>query len=290
MTLAMAAFTMNDAGVKTILGEINGGQIMLVRGALSALLIMVIARFSGGLPPLRDMLRPMVLLRLLFECGATVTFLAALSHLPLSNLAAIMQSLPLAVTLGAALFLREPVGWRRWSAIIIGFIGVLVIIRPGAEGFSSAAIFALMAVCCAAGRDLATKRIHGSVPALAVSLVTTVGIALLGGVLIEPMGGWKPFTPTSFAIIALTAVLLLIAQQTLVIAMRTAEISFVAPFRYTGLIWGILLGFAIFEEGLDFAVLIGGAIVIVSGIYSFYRENRRAAALIAQQSEPRGMA
>ena len=123
MTLAMASFTVNDAFTKSVTPYINTGQILFVRGVLTCALVYVIARQMGALRPLKTMVRPIILMRCLCEVVASILYLKALSLMAFANVSAIMQSLPLAVTLGAALFLGEPVGWRRWTAILVGFLG-----------------------------------------------------------------------------------------------------------------------------------------------------------------------
>lgn len=287
MVLAMVGFTINDAAVKTVLPTMNIGQVMLLRGAMTSLLVYLVARQMGALSGISTLLQPMVALRVAFESAAAIAFLTALGNLPLGNISAIMQSLPLAVTLGAAIFLREPVGWRRWTAIVVGFVGVLIILRPGPEGFSAASFWALLAVAFAAGRDICTKRVHVETSSLMVTLFTTAGNAVLGAALVMPYGGWQPVTIDGIGLLALASVMLFVGQQALVIAMRTADISFVAPFRYTGMLWGILLGIAFFGESFDAIMLLGGAIVILSGLYTFYRENKlRLRSPVGQRSQP----
>ena len=137
----MAAFTTNDSITKVVSSEMNFGQVMLVRGLFAILLVAAFAWHQGALRPLRTLMLKPVALRVFGEIGGTISFMAALAHLPLANTSAIFQALPLAITLGAALILREPVGWRRWSAIVAGFIGVLIIVRPGLAGFSQYLVF-----------------------------------------------------------------------------------------------------------------------------------------------------
>ena len=135
MAVAMAGYTINDAITKLVSSEMNFGQIMLVRGLFAMALIVTLAWHQRALRPLRTLMQRPVALRMVAEVGGTVSFLAAIVHLPLANTSAIFQALPLAVTLGAALLFGEPVGWRRWLAIIAGFAGVLIIVRPGGRGF-----------------------------------------------------------------------------------------------------------------------------------------------------------
>ncbi|WPE20459.1 DMT family transporter [Shinella zoogloeoides] len=275
MVIAMAAFTCNDALVKSVTHVMNTGQILFVRGLMTSALVLLIAWSMSALGSWRIVLQPAVALRLAAEIFASLTYISALGAMPLANTSAILQSLPLAVTLGAALFLGETVGWRRWLAIAAGFAGVLVVIRPGPEGFSMAAIYAIGSVVGAAARDLSTRRIRSDVPSIFISAVTAVAITLFGGALVVPMGGWQPMPPDVLARLAAASVLLLVGYQTIVSAMRVGEISFIAPFRYTSLVWAIAIGFLFFAELPDAWMTVGITIIVASGLYTFYRENRR---------------
>lgn len=286
MVIAMAAFTCNDALVKSVTHSMNTGQILFVRGLMTSILVLFIARWMGALGSWRIILQPAVALRLTAEILASLAYISALGAMPLANTSAILQSLPLAVTLGAALFLGEQVGWRRWLAIIAGFAGVLIVIRPGPEGFSMAAVYVIASVVGAATRDLSTRKIRSDVPSIFISVVTAIAITIVGGVLIMPMGGWQPMAPDVLGRLAGASVLLLVGYQTIVNAMRFGEISFIAPFRYTSLIWAIGIGFLFFGELPDFLMSVGVAIIVVSGLYTFYRENRRKVGTVAQESKP----
>ncbi|WP_256754459.1 DMT family transporter [Mesorhizobium sp. Mes31] len=272
MVVAMAGFTLNDAITKYSSQSMNMAQVMLVRGVFATLFVGSLAWQRGALVRLRSMLDPLVALRVLGEAGGTVTFLIALAHLPIASVSAVLQALPLAVTMGAALVFREGVGWRRWLAIAIGFVGVLVIVRPGFEGFSVYSLVALACVACCAVRDLATKRIPKAIPTLLVSTATAFAMTIVGALLLSPMGGWTPMTGKSTALLALAAVLVLIGYQSIIMAMRVGDISFIAPFRYTALIWSILLGLFIFADVPDLPMVIGATIIIGSGLYALYRE------------------
>lgn len=275
MSLAMASFSLNDAVVKSITSELTIAQIMAVRGAMTTCLVYFVARRMGADLSWQTLKNRHVLLRILFELGATLTFFSALSRIEFATTSSIMQSLPLAVTLGAALFFREPVGWRRWSAIVVGFLGVLLVIRPGPEGFAPAALFAVAAVFFTASRDLTTRRVSARIPSLTITLYTAAANAILGALLIVPMGGWEPVSLPTFGRLAFTAVAVFAGYQTVIMSMRSGEISFVAPFRYTSLIWALLIGVFVFGEHLTPTMLTGAAVIIVSGLYTFVRENKR---------------
>ncbi len=293
MCISMAGFTVNDAIVKYISAEMNMAQVMLVRGAFGTLLIGVLAWRQATLHALPHIFHPMVLLRASGELGATIFFLVALAHLPIANVSAVLQALPLAVTMGAALVLSEPVGWRRWLAIVVGFIGVMVVVKPGLDGFSVYSVAALGSVVCAMIRDLATRSLPQKVPTLLVSMMTSLMVTVAGAVLVAPMGGWTPMTAGSTGALAAAACLLLVGYQFIIHAMRTGQISFIAPFRYTSLLWAILLGFLVFGDVPDLAMITGASIIVASGLYMLYRERvvgkRTAAAGTSPAMVPDGL-
>jgi drug/metabolite transporter (DMT)-like permease len=272
MMVAMAGFTLNDAITKFSSKSMNMAQVMLVRGVFASLFVGLIAWHRGALAKPAAMLQPMVAVRVAGEAGGTVSFLIALSHLPIANVSAVLQALPLAVTMGAALVFGEGVGWRRWLAIAIGFAGVLIIVRPGFEGFSIYSLLALASVACCAVRDLATKRIPQAIPSMLVSTATALAMTILGALLLSPMGGWTPMTGRGTALLALAAVLVIIGYQFIIMAMRSGAISFIAPFRYTALLWSILLGIVVFGDIPDLPMTVGATIIIGSGLYALYRE------------------
>ncbi len=276
MAISMAGFTINDTFVKLATQEMNVAQIMFVRGLMASLMIAAMAWHFGALRPVSFIWKPGVLARSFGEMAATVTFLAGLAHMPIGNASAILQALPLAVTLGAVLFMGEKVGWRRWTAIFVGFLGVLIIVRPGMAGFSQYSLLILACVFAAAFRDLATRRAPAEVPSLYMTLVTASMISLTGLALIVPFGGWTPMTGRSFAILFAAAGFIIFGYLFIINAMRGGDIGFIAPFRYTSLIWALGLGFLVFRDIPDRLTLTGAALVIGSGTYSFYRERVRA--------------
>lgn len=290
MAISMAAFTVNDVLAKAVSQDMNMAQIMLVRGSFATLLVVLLAWRTGALSQLRRVLDPMIGLRVLGEVFATVAFLVALANMPIANVSAILQALPLAVTMGAALVLAEPVGWRRWLAIGTGFLGVLIVVRPGFQGFSTYSLLALACVFFCAVRDLATSRIHAAVPSIVVSIATAAAVTVMGAVLIQPFGGWTPLEAGSTAKLLGAAVLLVFGYQFIIMSMREGDISFVAPFRYTALIWAIVLGYLAFGDVPDWGMTIGATVIVGSGLYALYRERVRGAGRPAAESTSPAMA
>lgn len=286
MAIAMAGFTVNDVMTKLASSSVNMGEVMLIRGLFATSLVAIIAWQRGALARPSQVLHPMVAVRVAAEVCATVCFLIALSHLPLANVSAVLQALPLAVTMGAAVLLAEPVGWRRWISIAVGFAGVLVIIRPGFEGFSVYSIWALACVVFCAVRDLATKRVPVEIPSFLVSTATAAGVTVFGAVLVTPLGGWVTPPAATVAMLAFAAVLLVVGYQFIIMAMREGEISFVAPFRYTALLWAILFGYLIFLDVPDTAMIVGSIVIVASGLYMLYRERVRGRRPAAESLSP----
>ncbi len=272
MMLSMMGFTVNDLFIKLLDGSLPIGQIMAIRGAILVILISIIAWQRGVIKRMGELFTPMVALRSGMEAGATLLFLTALTILPFSTISAILQSLPLAVALGGALILKEPIGWRRWLAISVGFIGVLIIVRPGIEGFQPASLLVLLSVLFAAVRDLATRKLPTELPSLLVSLATTVSICIVGTVLVTAQSDWQPVSASQFALLFTAACFLFFGYQFIVLAMRTGDIAYVVPYRYTSLIWAMVFGYFIFAEVPDGFTLLGSAIVIAMGLFTLYRE------------------
>lgn len=272
MMLSMSGFTINDSLIKTLDGSLSTSQVIWIRGCFLSTMILLIVWQRGLLPRWHEAITVKISLRAMCEGGATLLFLTALVQLPFANLTAILQSLPLAVTVGAAIFLREPVGWRRWLAIVIGLIGVLIIIRPGMDGFQFASILVLLSVVFAAARDLITRQLPAQLPSLLVSGFSALFITVLGMTITLTVGEWKPMSIGQVTTLAVAAFFLFFGYQFIVLSMRTGEVAYVVPYRYTALLWAILLGYLIFDEVPDGYTLLGSAIVVTMGLYTMYRE------------------
>ena len=275
MNIAMLAFTVNDSFMKAITQDLPLFQAILLRGGMTVTVLALIASvMSGGTdlqPKGRD--RAVLIIRTIAEVGGTVFFLQALIHMPLANLSAIMQSLPLVVPLTAALVFGDHIGWRRMSAIGIGFLGVLLIVKPGTAGFDIWSVFGLGSVACVVVRDLATRELSRNVPSVAVALWAAVAVTIMGaaGVAVQ---GWQPVEPYQLLMLAGASAGLIVGYLFIVMVMRVGDIGFVAPFRYTALLWAILFGWVLFASLPDRLTLLGAAIVVASGIYTLWRERK----------------
>jgi S-adenosylmethionine uptake transporter len=275
MTLGMAAFTVNDACMKALSDHLPFWQAVFLRG-LAVCTVMGTGVVLLGQLRLRWPARVwgLIGLRALGEVGAAYFFITALFHMPLANATAILQALPLAVTLAGAVLFRERVGWRRWLAIAVGFTGVMLIVRPGAEGFTVYSVYALISVVAVTLRDLVTRQLPREVPGGMVALTGAVAVTVFGGTG-ALVTDWAPVTPVAAGLLAGAVVFVLAGYLLSVTVMRTGEIGFVAPFRYTSLVWSLILGFLAFGEFPDGLTLLGGAIVVATGLFTLYRERVR---------------
>ena len=274
MVIAMAAFTAGDACMKMVATHMPLYQAVTIRGLLTIPALALIGHLTGGLR--LGALRPsarLVGLRTFGEIASTLTFFLALVNLPFATLSAIMQSLPIFVTLGAALFLGEKVGWRRMVAILVGFVGVLIIIMPSPGDVTVWALVALVSVGFVVLRDLSTRRLPAQVPSVTVALVASVGVTLTCAILSlqEP---WQAVPAQALPLIGGAAVFVVTGYIFVIRVMRVGEVSVTTPFRYTALVWAVILGWLVFAESPEIRTMIGAAIVVGSGLFTLMRERR----------------
>ena len=274
MVLSMAGFAIEDMLIKIIALEMPTGQFLILIGAGGALIFTAMSRRQGQAVLSADFLRPSIIIRNLGEVIGTLGFVTALVLTPLSSASAILQATPLAVTLGAALFLGEAVGWRRWSAILIGFCGVIAVIRPGLDGFEPASMFAVLGVIGLATRDVATR----AAPARISSAVLSAhGFAMLvpaGALLLCISGGATAPSALGYGLLLAALAIGVSAYYALTVAMRLGDVAVVTPFRYVRLVFALAIGVTVFNEQPDAWTLIGAAIIILSGLYTFFRERQ----------------
>lgn len=274
MTGSMASFTLNDTLVKLLAVDVPLFQIVFLRGMLTTVLLAAVVAAFGRLDfsiPKGD--RGKVALRTFFEIAAMVMFLTALVNMAIANATAILSAMPLVVTIGAALVFREPVGWRRISAIVVGLVGVLMIVQPGTEGFNIYSLLALASVVLVAGRDLATRSFSLGVPTLTVAVITAGAVGLFGGVLSlrEP---WVALPLRELALLAASSICIIGGYVFSIMVMRIGEVSATAPFRYTSLIFALILGVAVFGEFPNVLALCGAALVMATGVFTLVRERQ----------------
>ncbi|MBI1621004.1 DMT family transporter [Aquamicrobium zhengzhouense] len=266
MTLAMFCFALEDMALKAAVQEVPVGQAILIFGIAGTLVFTLIARASSQ-PALHPAITsPVMLLRSLSEICGRLFYSVAIALTTLSSVSAILQATPLIVALGAVLFFNEKVGLSRWTAIAVGFVGVLFILRPGVDGFEPASIFAVLGTLGFAGRDLATRASPVSMTTAQLGVLGFSVLSVSGLILLAWSGEAVWPTARAWALLALTTAVGCIAYGALTRAMRSGDISVVAAFRYSRLLFAFALGIFVFNERPDLLTYIGCVIVVGSGI------------------------
>lgn len=287
MVLAMLAFAIEDSFIKMMGDALPVGQIVMLLGLGGAGVFAAVLLVQRRPLVERAMLTRPVAIRAMGEITGTLCFVSAIVYTPLSSASAILQATPLVVTLGAALFLGEAVGWRRWAAIGVGFAGVLLIIRPGLEGFTPLSLLALGGVFGLATRDLATRRVPAALSTIQLSFLGLGVLIPAGAVLLfitaEPL---RPLDARLAGLVTAAALIGVFAYYGIVAAMRVGEVSFVTPFRYSRLVFALIIGVVVFGERPDAMTLLGAAIIVASGIYTVLRERKHRQTSVASPSKP----
>lgn len=274
MVAAMAGFAIEDMFLKSVTAHIPLGQALLIFGLSGAAFFAILAKRAGETLLHPALLSRPLLIRSSFEVAGRLFYSLAVALTPLSTASAILQATPLVVVAGAALLFGERVGWRRWTAIAVGFAGVLLILRPGVEGFTLLSLVTVAGMLGFAGRDLATR---AAPPALSNRQLGMIGMAMLalaGAVILSVTGGARLPDPTALALLAGVIGFGIFAYNALTIAMRTGEVAVVTPFRYTRLVFAMILGIAVFHERPDALTLAGSALIVASGLYTLTRSRR----------------
>ena len=273
MCLSMAGFVLNDAVIKYASADIGMYQSIFVRGCFAVIIIGIACIYNGAFKIIPNRLdHKLIIWRTLAEIFATITFLTALFYLPIANITALLQALPLTVTLAASWFLGEKIGWRRGVAILIGFIGVLLIIQPGTNEFNVYSILGIFCVIFVTIRDLVVRKFSAKISTLYVAFITAAAIALVGGFLTFAYEGWIPMKLHEVILLFIASTLIFVGYFFAISAMRSGQVSFVSPFRYTIMIWAIILGYLIWGDIPNNLTLLGISIVIGMGIFTFWRE------------------
>ncbi|MFD1883778.1 DMT family transporter [Paracoccus pacificus] len=287
MVLSMALFAFEDTFLKLLSASLPVGQVLAMAGGLGMLVFWALMALRGQRLWTRGLLHPLVIIRNLGEAVCAMAFILAIALGDLSSASAILQSLPLMMTVGAALFLGEPVGWRRWASIAAGFVGVVMIVRPGAASFDVASLLAVVAVLGLTLRDLVTRRIPPQVSSDALT-ASAFGTMMLAGIALAVLRAEPPEIPAPLDLLRLCASVVfgLGGYSAMVASVRLAPLGAIAPFRYSRLVFAMLLGIIVFGERPDALTWLGSAIIVISGIYAMWREARVAGARVAASAGP----
>ena len=269
---AMAAFCLNDTLTKSTFGELPMGEIITVRGIFANLILAPVVLMTFGLTRIMRSYSVPVMVRNASEIASVFLFLGALFRLPIANVTAILQTLPLTMTAAAAILFGERVGWRRWTAAAVGLSGVILIIQPGSVEFSWWYLSAIAAVCFITSRDIATRYIATTTPTLIITFITAL-VVTLAGAAIGVTETWVIPQTMTLVRLAAAAVFVLIGYYCLIECWRGTEISVIAPFRYSIVIWAMVFGYAFLGEIPNLTTVLGSAVVVAAGLYTFHREH-----------------
>ncbi len=271
MSAAMALFIANDGLTKYVSATMPAAQLIFLRGLASIVVVLLVAKAMGVMPQLPSTANRRVVARAVVDATATMLYLFSLFHLPIANATAINLASPLFMIVFAVLFLGHHVGLGRWLAIGAGFAGVVLVIQPRADGFNFWAWVCLSGTLFHAARDLMTPRIAHHIPSILITLSTAIAVTVVSGV-VSVFEGWKPFGWFEFGLLALASMFLSSGYFFIITSMRHGEMSLVAPFRYSGLLFALVLGYLVWDETPNALAWGGIAVLIGSGVYLLMSE------------------
>jgi len=275
MSAAMSVFIVNDMLMKIAAETLPASQAIGIRGMMSATWILIVVLSVAPARELRWVVEPHILVRSTFDIVGSFAYLLALFHLPIATATAINTATPIFLTIMAVFFLRESVGWRRWSAVAAGFAGVLLVVRPTAEGLNWWALLVLAATGVLAFRDIFTRRIPTGVPSIVISLSNALWVGMAGCVL-APFDDWRAMAWRDWLILGSASLFLAIGYHWVIVAMRSGEASVIGAFRYSGLLWAVVIGWVVWNQVPDGLTWAGIALIVGAGLYIVHRERVRA--------------
>jgi drug/metabolite transporter (DMT)-like permease len=273
-SLAVFLFVINEVLCKLVYGNVPTHQILAVRGLIATAVILGVIQASGAMPRIGRMFDRRVVLRSSVDLIGSYLYMIALFHTLIGNMMAIHMSSPLMMTAAVALLMREPVGWRRWSAVVVGFLGVLLVVQPSTGSFNAYSILGVGAAVCIVVRDLITRKIDDAIPS-SVIIFTNVGMMALAALVLALIEGWIAMSWRDFGFVALAAVCVAAGYQFAVDAFRHAEVPVIVPLRYTGLLWALLFGYLIWGDVPNALASAGIVLIVGSGLYVLHRERLR---------------
>jgi drug/metabolite transporter (DMT)-like permease len=272
MVAAMAGFAVEDALLKVVSRHLPVGEVMILFGLCGAALFAALSRARNEPLYRAEVISYPMRIRVVFEIVGRLFYVLALALTPLSSATAILQATPIVVVMGAALFFGEKVGWMRWTAIVVGLLGVLIVLKPAAGSFSALSFLAVLGMLGFAGRDLASRAAPLTLPTTLLGLYGFLAIVLAGG----GFALWdaRPFAlphPTTALALAGAVVIGVFSYNALMTAMRIGEVSTVTPFRYSRLLFGVTLGILLFGEKVDLSMIVGCLIIVAAGLFILWR-------------------
>jgi drug/metabolite transporter (DMT)-like permease len=275
MTAGMASFVTNDMLVKYVSQSLPASQLIFLRGVFATVLLLAVCHGMGLTRQFAKLADRRVLIRAGFDAFATVAYLTSLFHLPLGNATAINMAAPLFITVFAVIVFKEQVGPGRWLAVAAGFTGVMLVVQPSGAAFNGYALLCLAGTLLHAGRDLTTRLIASSIPSILVTLSTAIAVTLLSGAWTASQA-WQPVAGRELALLLAASLFLSGGYFLVIVSMRGGEMSLIAPFRYSGLLYALLLGYLVWSEVPNALAWIGIALLVAAGLYVLHNERSRS--------------
>lgn len=269
---ASTAYVLHDSMAKLLSEELAISEVIIVRGLIGTAMLIAGVFVLRATRPLAVLFEPMMIVRLLGTGGATFFIIMALKHLPLPTVTIVLQATPLIVTAGAAWLYSDVVGWRRWAAVFTGFLGVVLIVRPGGGSFGDAGFLVLFALVCTTTRDLSTRGLPKDIPSIYIAAAGSVVSTLSGFAILPFDAAWTFPSPQAWTLMVASAAFVFVATTFMTVGLRTGEIAVVAPFRYVPVPLALLLGFWLWGDVPDGIAAIGIALVLGAGLYTLHRE------------------
>ena len=277
-----ALLTISDASLKFLSHDLVPGQIMVIRGLIGSFALVMATLGTRGIGALRPNNWRLHLARGLMAAASTFTFLVGVRALPLATAISILFASPILLTMMAPLFIGEAVGWRRWLAVVAGFIGVLVIVRPAGDAFQWASVMILLTALAESTRDLITRGASGRETTHSMLLTMLVMMTVIG--LFVPPTHWVPMQGVHWLIIIMASLIWVAANFLLIEAFRFGEAALLAPFKYCNLFFATVLGFVVWRDLPDVWTWVGSAVIVASGLYILHREVLRRRPLAVEVS------
>ena len=274
LLISQALFVTSDSVVKLAGEKLPATEIMALRGVIAVVIAGIVVAMTVPKEQWRMIIQPLVAMRAGLEAILAALFLLSLPHLPLADITVIMQITPLVITMLSAFILRAHVGWRRWLAILVGFIGVVFVAQPGGSDLNIYVFSAILVAILVAVRDLLTRQLDRAIPTAIVTFASTVSVCGLG-FFSAPLQEWQPVSASTLALLAASATLVTLANVFIIRAFRGVDVSVVSPFRYFSVIWAIILGYAIWLELPNHLAIVGTLLIVGSGLYTMHRETQR---------------
>jgi drug/metabolite transporter (DMT)-like permease len=271
ISAAMACLVSNDALMKYVGQTMPLAQLIFLRGLIATVLVLAVAHMLGATARIGDAVSGPVAVRALMDATGSLLYLWSLLYLPIGNATAINLAAPIFMTFFATMFMQEKAGLQRWLSIGLGFVGVVLIVQPRADGFNGYALICLLATLFQAGRELLTRRIDTRVPSIVVAFASVMAVCLIAGA-ISVIQGWRPLGWFELSLLALAASLLATGYYFVVNSMRHGELAVVAPFRYTGLLFAVVIGYVVWGDVPNLVAWCAILLLFAVGLYMLHSE------------------